>query len=91
MYQALLVIFLLVAVSLVAMIMLQHGKSADMRASFDAGPSGTLLNSSGSGNFITRMTAVLATFFFVLSLVLGNLSSNHVQKGRQWDSLYQAQ
>lgn len=91
MYQALLVIFLLVAVGLVALIMLQQGKSADIRASFGAGASGTLFGSSGSGNFITSMTAVLAMLFFVLSLVLGNLSSNHGQKGSQWDNLNQAQ
>lgn len=91
MYQALLVIFLLVAVGLVALIMLQQGKGADMGASFGAGASGTLFGSSGSGNFMTRMTAVLATLFFVLSLVLGNLSSNHGQKDSQWDNLSQAQ
>lgn len=91
MYQALLVIFLLVAVGLVALIMLQQGKGADMRASFGAGASGTLFGSSDFGNFMTRMTAVLATLFFVLSLLLGNLSSNHGQKGSQWDNLNQAQ
>ncbi|OZI14812.1 preprotein translocase subunit SecG [Sodalis-like symbiont of Philaenus spumarius] len=91
MYQDLLVIFLLVAVFLVALIMLQQGKGADMGASFSAGASGTLFGSSGSGNFMTRITVVLATLFFVLSLVLGNLSSNHGQKGSQWDNLNQAQ
>lgn len=91
MYQALLVIFLLVAVGLVALIMLQQGKGADMGASFGAGASGTLFGSSGSGNFMTRMTAVLATLFFVLSLILGNMSSNHGQKGSQWDNLNQPQ
>ncbi|RLR17602.1 preprotein translocase subunit SecG [Sodalis-like symbiont of Bactericera trigonica] len=91
MYQALLVMFMLVAVGLVALIMLQQSKGVDMGASFGAGSSSTLFGSSGSGNFMTRMTAVLATMFFVLSLVLGNLSSNHGQKGRQWDNLNQAQ
>ncbi|VEA71440.1 Preprotein translocase band 1 subunit [Serratia rubidaea] len=70
MYEALLVIFLLVSIGLVAMIMLQQGKGADMGASFGAGASGTLFGSSGSGNFMTRMTAVLATLFFVISLIL---------------------
>ncbi|WMQ74442.1 MAG: Protein-export membrane protein SecG [Sodalis sp.] len=91
MYQALLVIFLLVAVGLVALIMLQQGKGADMGASFGAGASGALFGSSGSGNYMARMTAVLATLFFVLSLVLGNLSRNHGQKGSQWDNLSQTQ
>lgn len=75
MYEALLVIFLLVSIGLVALIMLQQGKGADMGASFGAGASATLFGSSGSGNFMTRMTAILATLFFIISLVLGNLSS----------------
>lgn len=69
MYEALLVIFLLVSIGLVAMVMLQQGKGADMGASFGAGASATLFGSNGSGNFMTRTTAVLATLFFVLSLV----------------------
>ena len=76
MYEALLVIFLLISIGLVALIMLQQGKGADMGASFGAGASGTLFGSSGSGNFMTRMTAVLAALFFVISLILGNLSTN---------------
>jgi len=89
MYEALLVIFLLISIGLVALIMLQQGKGADMGASFGAGASGTLFGSSGSGNFMTRMTAVLATLFFVISLILGNLSSNQSKKGSEWDNLGQ--
>jgi protein translocase SecG subunit len=54
MYEALLVVFLIVAIALVALIMLQQGKGADMGASFGAGASGTLFGSSGSANFMTR-------------------------------------
>ncbi|WP_192457676.1 preprotein translocase subunit SecG [Musicola keenii] len=89
MYEALLVIFLLVAISLVGLIMLQQGKGADMGASFGAGASATLFGSSGSGNFMTRMTALLATLFFVISLILGNLSSGHGKKSSEWDNLNQ--
>ncbi|MDP8796788.1 MULTISPECIES: preprotein translocase subunit SecG [Serratia] len=89
MYEALLVIFLLISIGLVALIMLQQGKGADMGASFGAGASGTLFGSSGSGNFMTRMTAVLATLFFVISLILGNLSSNQSKKGSEWENLGQ--
>ncbi|GAB7202694.1 hypothetical protein OS31_43180 [Dickeya oryzae] len=64
MYEALLIIFLLVAIGLVGLIMLQQGKGADMGASFGAGASATLFGSSGSGNFMTRMTALFATLFF---------------------------
>jgi preprotein translocase subunit SecG len=89
MYDALLVIFLLVAVGLIALVMLQQGKGADMGASFGAGASGTLFGSSGSGNFMTRMTAVLATLFFVISLILGNLSTHKNEQGSQWENLSQ--
>nr|3J45_G Chain G, Protein-export membrane protein SecG [Escherichia coli] len=65
--------FLIVAIGLVGLIMLQQGKGADMGASFGAGASATLFGSSGSGNFMTRMTALLATLFFIISLVLGNI------------------
>lgn len=87
MYEALLVVFLLVAIGLVGLIMLQQGKGADMGASFGAGASATLFGSSGSGNFMTRMTGVLATLFFIISLVLGNLNTNKTSKGSEWDNL----
>ncbi|AEF43582.1 preprotein translocase subunit SecG [Serratia plymuthica] len=89
MYEALLVIFLLISIGLVALIMLQQGKGADMGASFGAGASGTLFGSSGSGNFMTRMTAILAALFFVISLILGNLSTNQSKKGSEWENLGQ--
>ena len=87
MHEALLVVFLIVAIGLVGLIMLQQGKGADMGASFGAGASGTLFGSSGSGNFMTRMTAVFATLFFIISLVLGNINSNKTSKGSEWDNL----
>ena len=76
MYEALLVVFLIVAIGLVGLIMLQQGKGADMGASFGAGASATLFGSSGSGNFMTRMTAVL-----------GNINSNKTNKGSEWENL----
>ncbi len=87
MYEALLVVFLIVALALVAMIMLQQGKGADMGASFGAGASGTLFGSSGSGNFMTRTTGILATLFFIISLLLGNINSNKTNKGSEWENL----
>ena len=82
MYEALLVVFLIVAIGLVGLIMLQQGKGADMGASFGAGASGTLFGSSGSGNFMTRMTGILAALFFIISLALGKTN-----KGSEWDNL----
>ncbi|HFD7175636.1 TPA: preprotein translocase subunit SecG [Morganella morganii] len=89
MYTALLVVFLLVAIALVGMILMQQGKGADMGASFGAGASATLFGSSGSGNFMTRTTGILATLFFVLSLVLGNMTSNKTGTGSKFDNLAQ--
>ncbi|RPE04522.1 preprotein translocase subunit SecG [Candidatus Pantoea deserta] len=87
MYEALLVIFLIVAIALVGLIMLQQGKGADMGASFGAGASATLFGSTGSGNFMTRMTGILAALFFIISLVLGNLNTNKTSQGSKWENL----
>ena len=87
MYEALLVVFLIVAIGLVGLVMLQQGKGADMGASFGAGASGTLFGSSGSGNFMTRMTGILAALFFIISLALGNINSNKTSKGSEWERL----
>lgn len=74
-YEVLIVIYLLVALALVGLVLMQQGKGADMGASFGAGSSNTLFGSSGSGNFLTRSTATLAVLFFILSLAIGNLSN----------------
>ncbi|MBD2809837.1 preprotein translocase subunit SecG [Xenorhabdus sp. Vera] len=87
MYEALLGIFLLVGLGLIALVLLQQGKGADMGASFGAGASNTLFGSSGSGNFMTRMTAILATSFIVISLILGNMTSNKTGSSSKWDNL----
>jgi preprotein translocase subunit SecG len=70
MYEILLVVFLVVSVALIGLILIQHGKGADMGASFGAGASGTVFGSAGSANFLTRTTAVLATLFFVVAMSL---------------------
>ena len=90
MYEVLIVVYLVVAIGLIGMILIQQGKGADMGASFGAGASGTLFGSSGSGNFLTRSTAILAIAFFVLSLVIGNLSANHKQTDDNWSDLSSA-
>ena len=87
MYEVLMVIYLLVALGLVGLILVQQGKGADMGASFGAGASATLFGSSGSGNFLTRSTAVLAIAFFALSLTIGNLSANHSKANDDWNDL----
>ncbi|ARD23433.1 MULTISPECIES: preprotein translocase subunit SecG [Shewanella] len=87
MYEVLIVVYLVVAIGLVGLILIQQGKGADMGSSFGAGASGTLFGSNGSGNFLTRSTAVLAIGFFALSLILGNLSANHSKKDDAWNDL----
>lgn len=74
-YEVLLVAYLIVAILLVGFVLLQQGKGADMGASFGAGGSNTIFGSSGSGNFMTRSTAILATLFFAISLIIGGITA----------------
>ncbi|MHB0974449.1 MAG: preprotein translocase subunit SecG [Thiobacillus sp.] len=64
------VVHVLVAIALIALVLLQHGKGADMGAAFGSGSSGSLFGASGSANFLSRSTAVLASLFFLTSLGL---------------------
>ncbi|AAU37336.1 MULTISPECIES: preprotein translocase subunit SecG [Basfia] len=91
MYQVLLIVYLLVSIALIGFILVQQGKGADAGASFGGGASGTVFGSAGSANFLSRTTAILATIFFVISLVIGNINShkNNVQQGT-FDDLSQA-
>ena len=76
MEQITLMVHLLVAVALIALILLQRGKGADIGASFGAGASQTLFGSAGSGNALTRMTAWLSAIFFVSSFGLAVIAGN---------------
>lgn len=87
MYEILMIAFLVVALVLIGFIMLQQGKGADMGASFGSGASNTVFGSSGSGNFLTRATAGLAVVFFILSLVLGNLSTSTGESSNDFSDL----
>lgn len=86
-YQVLLVAYLIVALLLIGFVLIQQGKGADMGASFGAGGSNTVFGSSGSGNFMTRTTGILATLFFVISLVLGSLTAQREKAPDQWENL----
>jgi len=87
MFEVLMALYLLVALALIGLVMIQQGKGADMGASFGAGGSATIFGSSGSGNFLTKTTAILATSFFVLSLLLGNLSASQVKEKSRFNDL----
>jgi preprotein translocase subunit SecG len=65
----------LFAAAIIGLVLLQRGKGADAGAGFGAGASGTVFGSRGSGSFLSRTTAVLATLFFVTSLGLSYLFS----------------
>ncbi|MBI5936347.1 MAG: preprotein translocase subunit SecG [Betaproteobacteria bacterium] len=67
---------ILAAVAVVGLVLLQHGKGADMGAAFGSGSSGSLFGATGSANFLSRATAVLATVFFMTSLGLAYFSSS---------------
>ncbi len=75
--------YVVIAVCLVGLILIQHGKGADAGANFGGGSSGasdTVFGSQGSGNFLTKTTGVLATSFFAIALLLSYMSSQGVQK-----------
>ena len=61
---------ILSALAMIGLILVQHGKGADMGAAFGSGASGSLFGASGSANFLSRATAVLATVFLVCTLAL---------------------
>ncbi len=70
MKEFLLIVHVLVAIGIVGLVLIQQGKGADMGAAFGSGASQTLFGARGSATFLSRMTAVLATIFFLTSLVL---------------------
>ena len=71
----LLAVQMIYAVAMIGLILVQHGKGADMGAAFGSGGSGSLFGASGSANFLSRTTAVLATVFFVSTLLLAYFGS----------------
>ncbi len=70
------VLHVLVALAIIGLVLLQHGKGADMGSGFGGGASGSLFGATGSANFLSRMTAVLATIFFLTSLGLAYVATN---------------
>src|SRR2546427_11139679 len=73
--SVILAVQMLSALGMIGLILIQHGKGADMGASFGSGSSGSLFGASGSANFLSRSTAGLATVFFVATLALAYLSN----------------
>jgi preprotein translocase subunit SecG len=74
--NVLIVVHVLVALSIIGLVLLQHGKGADMGSGFGGGASGSLFGATGSANFLSRATGVLAALFFALSLALAYMATN---------------
>ncbi|KFB68667.1 preprotein translocase subunit SecG [Candidatus Accumulibacter vicinus] len=75
-FSVVLVMHILAAIGIIGLVLVQHGKGADMGAAFGSGASGSLFGATGSANFLSRATAILATAFFVTSLSLAYLASS---------------
>jgi preprotein translocase subunit SecG len=72
----LIVVQVVSAISVIVLVLLQHGKGADMGAAFGSGASGSLFGATGSANFLSRATAVLAAVFFLTSLGLSYIATS---------------
>lgn len=87
MYEVVIVLFLLVAVAMVALILVQQGKGAGMGASFGAGASNTVFGSTGSGNFLTRSTWLLAFIFFGICLFIGWMQKDRAEENTSFTNI----
>ena len=80
-YVVLIVVHVVIALAIIGLVLLQHGKGADMGSGFGGGASASLFGATGSANFLSRMTAALATIFFLLSLGLAYVATNRPKAG----------
>ncbi|WMY95226.1 MAG: preprotein translocase subunit SecG [Arsenophonus sp.] len=88
MYITILLIFLLISISLIAMIISQQGKGADnIGPAFHVANSATLFSSSGLNKFMILMIVIFATLFFIISLILGNLTSKKNITVSKWENI----
>lgn len=75
-YSILVAVDVLLAIGIIGLVLIQHGKGADVGAAFGSGASGTVFGARGSATFLTRATAILATLFFANSLLLAYLATH---------------
>jgi len=83
MYQIILTIHVIIAVIIIGLVLIQHGKGADIGAAFGSGASSTVFGSQGSGGFLFKLTGFLALAFFVSSLTLSSLVARQYQTASQ--------
>ena len=81
-FSIVLTVHVLAGLGVIGLVLMQHGKGADMGAAFGSGASGSLFGSSGSANFLSRTTGALAAVFFVTSLGLSYLASAKAPVGK---------
>ena len=80
-FTLILTVDVIVALCIIGLVLLQHGKGADVGAAFGSGASGSLFGASGSANFLSRTTAILAVVFFLTTFVLAYLASSKPRVG----------
>jgi len=85
-----LVVHIILAVLMIVLILVQHGKGADAGASFGGGGAATIFGASGSGNFMTRLTAVFTALFFVTSITLAILAKKQTTNAYSLSSIQSA-
>jgi len=86
--NVLIVLHVLLALAIIGLVLLQHGKGADMGSGFGGGASGSLFGATGSANFLSRTTAVLAALFFILSLALAYVATRRpMEEGGVMDTV----
>jgi preprotein translocase subunit SecG len=78
---------ILAAITMIGLVLIQHGKGADMGASFGSGASGSLFGATGGANFLSRTTAVCAGIFFATTLALAMLSNQAGSRVTSSDSV----
>ncbi|MDL2283972.1 preprotein translocase subunit SecG [Oxalobacter sp. OttesenSCG-928-P03] len=69
-FKIIIIVQVLAALAIIGLVLMQHGKGADMGAAFGAGASGSLFGATGSSNFLSKSTAIAAVIFFVATLVM---------------------
>ena len=80
------IVHVIAAIGVIGLVLLQHGKGADMGAAFGSGASGSVFGSTGSANFLSRATAVLAAVFFTTSLSLTYIASHKAPRSGVMDA-----
>lgn len=85
MQQLILIIHVLIAIALISLVLIQHGKGADVGASFGSGAANSMFGSLGPASFLMKLTSTLGILFFITSIVLGLLVSRQVIKQGQLD------